>query len=315
MNMEQDIIIDVTKIEPRLKHPSIFKAFDYLDEGVAVIIHNDHDPKPLYYQLLGERGNTFSWAYLENGPELWRVEIRKYLSSQKVETLGEIATKDLRKAEVFKKYGLDFCCGGKKTLEDSCKEKGLDVLQVKAELEDIGKINNLIPQHDYNSWNLTFLIDYIINVHHSYVKNNIPAIEELCIKVAEHHGKQHPELLQIKAKAELLFSEIKTHLIKEEKILFPYIKQLEVNKMEGMNASNGFGSILQPISVMENDHEIVGNLGAEIKALSNDYTLPADACNSYYLLYKKLEEFENDLHLHIHLENNILFPKAVELER
>ncbi len=315
MNMEQDIIIDVTKIEPRLKHPSIFKAFDYLDDGVAVIIHNDHDPKPLYYQLLGERGNTFSWAYLENGPELWRVEIRKNISTHKIETIGDIAAKDLRKAEVFKKYGLDFCCGGKKTLEDSCKEKGLDVLQVKAELEDTVKINTLIHQHNYNSWNLTFLIDYIVNVHHAYVKNNIPIIEDLCAKVTEHHGKQHPELLQINALVELLFSEIKTHLNKEEKILFPYIKQLELSNLSGSNVHLGFCSVLQPISFMEKDHEVVGKLGAEIKELSKDYTLPADACNSYYLLYKKLEEFENDLHLHIHLENNILFPKAIELEK
>jgi regulator of cell morphogenesis and NO signaling len=313
--MRQTTVIDVTKIEPRLKHPTIFNSFDTLGAGEAVLIHNDHDPKPLYYQLLGERGNCFSWSYLLNGPEIWEVEIRKNDTGQIAETLGEIAAKDLRKAEVFKRLGLDFCCGGKKSLEEACNEKGLDVLQVKEELEKSAQITSAIPQHDFNSWNLSFLSDYIVNVHHAYVKQNIPILADLSQKVADHHGKTNPELGTIRDKVDELVSELKVHLKKEETILFPYIKQLESSKSDGSIAPHSFDSVKQPISVMEHDHAIVGDLADEIRILSGNYTLPAYACNSYSLLYKKLEEFENDLHLHIHLENNILFPKAIEMER
>ena len=118
----EDIIINVPLIEPRLKHPTIFEKFDAMPEGQSLVILNDHDPKPVYYQLLGERGNVFNWEYLEQGPELWRVRITKKITGAGEETLGEIATKDLRKAEIFKKYGLDFCCGGKKTVKQACAE-------------------------------------------------------------------------------------------------------------------------------------------------------------------------------------------------
>lgn len=313
--MNQTRVIDVTKIEPCLKHPTIFESFDTLAEGDAVLIHNDHDPKPLYYQLIAERGNTFSWSYVASGPVIWEVEIRKNVAGKNVETLGEIAAKDLRKAEVFKKYGLDFCCGGKKTLEEACKEKGLDTVKVKEELEKPADIQSKMPQHDFNSWNLTFLTDYIVNVHHAYVKEHIPVLADLSQKVADHHGKTNPELEGIRDKVDEMLSELKVHLKKEENILFPYIKQLESSKTTGSEAPGGFGSILQPISVMENDHDIVGNLADEIRILSHNYTTPANACNSYSLLYKKLQEFEDDLHMHIHLENNILFPKAVEMEQ
>ena len=312
--MSETRVIDVTKIEPRFKHPAIFESFDSLTEGDAVIIHNDHDPKPLYYQLLAERGNIFSWSYMTSGPAVWEVEIRKNIADAHVETLGEIAAKDLRKAEVFKKYGLDFCCGGKKTLEDACKEKGLDVLQVREALDKPSDFKSILPQHDFNAWNLSFLSDYIVNVHHSYVQEAIPVLADLSRKVADHHGTTNPELAGIRDKVDEMLSELKVHLKKEENILFPYIKQLESSKKRGTAAPAGFGTILQPISVMEHDHAIVGDIADEIRALADNFTLPANACNSYALLYKKLAEFEDDLHMHIHLENNILFPKAVELE-
>jgi regulator of cell morphogenesis and NO signaling len=313
--MNQSTVIDVTKIEPRLKHPTIFNSFDALTEGNAILIHNDHDPKPLYYQLIAERGNIFSWSYIASGPAIWEVEIRKNNTGDHAETIGEIAAKDLRKADVFKKYGLDFCCGGKRPLEDACKEKGLDFIKVKQELENTPVDINTVAQHDFNSWNLSFLADYIVNVHHTYVKQNMPVISDLTQKVADHHGKTNPELNKIRDKADEMFSELKVHMKKEENILFPYIKQLEAANAAGSKIDKPFKSILQPISVMENDHEVVGLLTEEIRRLSNNFTLPMEACNSYALLYRKLEEFESDLHTHIHLENNILFPKAIELER
>jgi len=307
-------VLDVTIIEPRLKHPTIFEHFDKLPAGEAFVIHNDHDPKPLYYQLMGERGNCFSWKYLLNGPEIWEVEIRRNDPGQHVETLGEIVSKDLRKAETFKKLGLDFCCGGKKSLEDACKEKGLDILQVKNELEKAGNTSTSAPQHDFDSWSLSFLADYIVNVHHAYVKQNIPILLDLSEKVATRHGKTNPELDQVRQKVNAMANELTLHLKKEETILFPYIKQLESQGASGGQISQSFGSVKEPVAVMENDHDIVGQLAEDIKSLTHDYSLPENACNSYGLLYKKLEDFENDLHMHIHLENNILFPKAIALE-
>ena len=173
--METLTILDVTIIEPRLKHPTIFEKFDALQAGDGFIIHNDHDPKPLYYQLLGERGNIFTWEYLEEGPEFWKVKIAKLQAGKKESTIGELVTGDFRKAEIFKKYGLDFCCGGKKTLTQACKSKGLDVVQIEKELKEV---DTLVanPSQDYNSWDIGFLTDYILNTHHKYVKQSIPVI-------------------------------------------------------------------------------------------------------------------------------------------
>lgn len=311
--MNESITIDVTKIEPRLKHSTIFNVFDQLNAGQAILLNNDHDPKPLYYQLLGERGNCFSWSYLQNGPETWKIEIRKNATAEQPETLGEMVSKDLRKAEVFKKFGIDFCCGGKKSLEDACKEKGLDVSEVKRALENVSNASSL-PSHDFNNWSLSFLADYIVNVHHAYVKENSPMLADLSLKVAGHHGQEHPELIKIGNLTDEMLCELKAHIKKEETILFPYIKKLEANLANGLTTPRAFNSVQQPVAVMEHDHDIVGELSKEIRRLTNDYTLPDSACNSYALLYRKLEDFENDLHLHIHLENNILFPKAVEAE-
>ncbi len=134
-------ILDVTQIESRLKHPTIFNKFDDLEGGEAFIINNDHDPKPLYYQLMAERGQTFTWDYLENGPEVWRVKIVKN-GLVNDETIGEMVTKDFRKAQVFKKFGIDFCCGGKKTIKEVCAKKGIDASQVEKELHSFTKKDN-----------------------------------------------------------------------------------------------------------------------------------------------------------------------------
>lgn len=308
-------ILNVTLLEPKQKHPTIFARFDLLSEGESLTIHNDHDPKPLYYQLLGERGNIFIWEYLEEGPEWWKVRISKRVTGENDETLGEIAAKDLRKAQVFKKYGLDFCCGGKKTVKEACAEKGLDVTKVEKELQQADALPASRPL-PYGDWSLDFLADYIVNTHHSYVRKNLPDIKAYANKVMKVHGARHSELLRINQLVEEIYSELTAHLVKEEKILFPYIKELvaATNGTELLQASH-FGTVQNPINMMEMEHEIVGKNLAEIRELSNDYTLPEDACASYSLLYRMLDEFEDDLHLHIHLENNILFPKALDIEK
>jgi regulator of cell morphogenesis and NO signaling len=315
MSIQTENILNVTLLEPRQKHPTIFVRFDALDAGESLTIHNDHDPKPLYYQLLGERGNIFTWEYLKQGPEWWFVRITKRAAGANDETLGEIAAKDLRKAQIFKKHGLDFCCGGKKTVKQACADKGLDVTIIEKELQDADNIPAARPL-PYNDWSLDFLADYIVNTHHTYVRKNLPDIRAYAAKVARVHGGRHPELEPVYQLVEAVNEELTSHMMKEENILFPYIRQLA--KAAAQNAplsAPHFGSVQSPIRLMEMEHEQVGRNFEEIRTLTGGYTLPEDACASYSLLYRLLAEFEDDLHLHIHLENNILFPKALGLEQ
>ena len=314
MQTLNEYILDVTELEPRQKHPTIFSRFDGLEEGESLVIHNDHDPKPLYYQLLGERGNIFTWEYLEQGPEWWKVKITRKPSGEAEETLGQIAASDLRKAEVFKKHGLDFCCGGKKTLHEACQEKGLDVTRIEQELQEAGK-NTLAPSLSYSDWSLDFLVDYIVNTHHAYVKKTLPDLLAYASKTAKVHGDQHPELLAIQMLVTEINRELIDHLAKEEQILFPFIKKL-VNKgtTDQSDHLSYNGTVQSPIDVMEMEHETVAKNFVRIRTLSKNYAVPEDACATYSLLYNKLAEFENDLHTHVHLENNILFPKAIKLE-
>ncbi|MBZ5857417.1 iron-sulfur cluster repair di-iron protein [Flavihumibacter profundi] len=315
MQATAENILNVTLLEPRQKHPTIFVRFDELEEGESLTIHNDHDPKPLYYQLLGERGNIFTWEYLEQGPEWWKVQITKRITGENEETLGQIVARDLRKAQIFKKYGIDFCCGGKKTVKEACAEKGLDTTKIEQELQQADKMPASRPL-PYGDWSLDFLADYIVNTHHAYVRKNLPDIRAYAEKVNLVHGGRHPELVRIHQLVEEVYAELTSHMIKEEKVLFPYIKELvaSLNNAQPLHAAH-FGTVQNPINMMEMEHEMVGKNLEEIRQLSGNYKLPEDACASYSLLYRLLDEFEDDLHLHIHLENNILFPKALEIEQ
>jgi len=308
-------VLDVTVIEPRLKHPTIFEKFDSLQSGEAFIIYNDHDPKPLYYQLLGERGEIFNWDYLENGPQVWQVKIAKKTVTDNEETIGQIVARDYRKAQVFKNLGIDFCCGGKKTIAEVCEKKGIAPAEVERQLEAVkGEATN--SENDFQNWDLGFLSDYIINTHHRYVRDNTTFILEIAQKVARVHGDRHPELVRVAQLFERIGNDLTLHMVKEEKILFPFIKELaQVYNSGGMLPSANFGKISVPIQVMDSEHEQVGGDFETIREITGNYTLPADACSSYTILFKKLEEYENDLHRHVHLESNILFPKAIQLEK
>ncbi|MBK7665977.1 MAG: iron-sulfur cluster repair di-iron protein [Sphingobacteriaceae bacterium] len=311
--METIETLDVTIIEPKLKHPTIFQKFDTLIEGGAFIIHNDHDPKPLYYQLIGERGNIFTWEYLTSGPEHWEVKIKKKDSTLEA-TIGELVAKDFRKAEIFKKYNLDFCCGGKKTVTQACAVKKVDYLAVEKELNSIDLVNKTLS-HNFDEWSLEFLVDYILNTHHEYVKKSIPVLLGYTSKVAKVHGGHHPEVIAIAQKFDEAAEELNEHMCKEEQILFPYIKQLVLAKSNNLKTPyTAFGSVKNPIHMMEHEHDAVGDIFKEIRELSNNYTPPEDSCATYKVSYLKLKEFEEDLHQHIHLENNILFPKSISIE-
>nr|WP_121271179.1 iron-sulfur cluster repair di-iron protein [Pedobacter schmidteae] len=313
--METIQTLNVTALAPRLKHPKIFEIFDRLVPGEAFIIDNDHDPKPLYYQMLAERGQTFSWNYLENGPELWKVKIAKNEDGPARETIGEMVTKDYRKAQVFKSFGIDFCCGGKKTVAEVCEKKGIDLAAVEEALV-LPSDEAYSSENDHQKWDIGFLADYIVNTHHRYVKDNTTFITELANKVARVHGAEHPETIKIAALFSEVACELMLHLRKEEQILFPFIKELaDIENNGGILKESPFGKVSNPIQLMESEHEHAGAALQEIRDLTQNFTLPADACNSYMILYKKLDEYENDLHRHVHLENNILFPKAIALEQ
>jgi regulator of cell morphogenesis and NO signaling len=308
--------IDVTILEPKRKHPTIFEKFDALKAGGGIIIHNDHDPKPLYYQLLGERGNIFKWEYLMEGPDFWDVRISKLNEGETEPTIGELVKKDFRKAEVFKKYGLDFCCGGKKTLSKACEEKGLDVVAIEKELKEVDLASNAIPSQDFNSWELDFLSDYIINTHHKYVTQSNPVLFEYTQKVSRVHGERHPEVVEVADMFMEIMNELNCHMMKEENVLFPYIKNLAIAKRQKTSvAAPGFGTIQNPVRMMEHEHDAVGAMFEKLKEITNNFTPPSNACTTYRVSYEKLNEYLNDLQQHIHLENNILFPKAVELEK
>lgn len=229
-------------------------------------------------------------------------------------TVGEIAAQDYRKVEVFKKYGVDFCCGGKKTLSKVCAEKGIDQSELLRELQQAEKPGKL-PSQDYGSWDPGFLADYIVQTHHKYILRAMPLIFEYTQKVAKVHGQQHPETVEAAQFFTRVMDELNRHMMKEENILFPYIKSLSDSKPTGKHPQPPFGTVKNPVRMMEHEHDAVGELMEHIRDATHNYAVPENACNSFRYAYAKLQEFEEDLHQHIHLENNILFPKAIALEQ
>jgi len=313
MEATLDNVLNVTLLEPRYKHSTIFERYDALNEGESITIHNDHDPKPLYYQLLGERGNVFTWEYLEEGPEWWKVRIRKRISGENEGTLGELAAKDLRKAAIFKRYGLDFSCGGKKTVKKACAEKGLDVTLLEQELQQADKSpsSRSIP---YDEWDLGFLADFIVNTHHRYIRKNLPDITTYSNKVMEVHGGRHPELVGINDLVKGVNLKLTAHIGQEENVLFPFIKEMEATG-KVTDSTPLSESLRNSLDSLELEHRLLMDNMGNIRRLTDNYTLPKDSCASYALLYRHLEELEEDLQQHFHLENNILFSKAIKLEK
>jgi len=236
------------------------------------------------------------------------------MNMNKEKTVGELVADDYRKAEVFKKFGIDFCCGGGKTVREVCEKKGVDYAQLQRELLEAEKRESS-DNTNFNEWRLDALADYIVEKHHAYVKENIPLLLEFSKKVARVHGHANPEVVQIADLFQQAADELLHHMMKEEHMLFPYVRELTNRQGNGGSGlPPSFGTVQNPIRMMEMEHEQVGDLLKQIGVLSNNYTPPAHACNTYRVEYFKLKEFEDDLHRHIHLENNILFPKAIELE-
>lgn len=232
----------------------------------------------------------------------------------KESTVAEVVTHNIKTADVFKKHGIDFCCGGGISIEKACKKHHVSFEEMEKELLNIN--NPTSNAYNYDAWKLDFLVDHIANIHHSYVTENTPILLQYAAKVAKVHGHHYKEVVEINRLFNEVSQELASHMKKEELILFPFIKQLVKADKKGLKVKiPHFGTVNNPIAMMEEEHENAGDIFKEIKQLSNNYIPPNAACNTFKALYAKLEEFEQDLHQHIHLENNILFPKAILLEQ
>ncbi|MDD2798268.1 MAG: iron-sulfur cluster repair di-iron protein [Bacteroidales bacterium] len=224
-------------------------------------------------------------------------------------TIGQIVADDFRAAELFKRVGIDFCCGGNKSVAKACAEKNLDADQLMAELSELSIIKSG-QVHDFKSWKIDFLADYIVNTHHQYVLKNLPELEFYTQKIARVHGDTHPELEKVAELFSKIKIELSQHLEKEEKVLFPAIKAALNGQSEDAKST-----IVSEIARMSIEHEFAGGAMDEINRLTNGYQIPLDACNTYRVALQLLAEFEDDLHVHVHLENNILYPKALSLTK
>ncbi|MBH1958901.1 MAG: DUF2249 domain-containing protein [Flavobacteriia bacterium] len=280
--------LDVTQLEPRMKHPTVFKYFDALLAGEAFVIENDHDPKPLYYELLAERGNIFTWEYLEQGPEWYKVKIAKN-PDEKTPQKGSIPEKDVRKAALLKEKGVTFGCSDSGT--------------------------KFPDNNDYDEWELGMLADYIVATHHQYIKDNAESLNGLAIKVSEHHGENNPELHRVATSTHHFLQDLLNHITNEEEVLFPVIRQLlskKDNPCEELIYDSG--TLDHPIRILLKEHEIAGEDLNFLRRITNNFAPPKNACNSFTYLYEKLKEFESDLYIHLRIENDYLFPRALKLD-
>ena len=222
-------------------------------------------------------------------------------------TVGEIVTDDFRTSAIFKEAGIDFCCGGQQTVKEACIEKGIN------ENDLVERINNLneeeiSPPLNYKDWDVPFLIDYIVNNHHKYVVKTLPDLVFYTQKIASVHGEHHPELIDIYNKIAAITVELTSHLKQEEEVLF------QVVKSEIQNPTEKSKEIIKTeIYRMLGEHDFAGRTLDNINQISGGYQVPEDGCNTYQVTFKLLRQFEDDLHIHVHLENNILFPRALKL--
>ncbi len=228
-------------------------------------------------------------------------------------TIGEFVADDYRTAGVFERYGIDFCCGGQVTLSTACQEKGLDPAKVQQEIE-AARSEPIERSQNYGAWELPFLVDYIVNTHHAYLNEEMGQIASYARKIAEVHGGHLPEVIEIAAIFDKISTDMVGHLREEEDVFFPAIKRVAAAQKAGTAPeTKDLATIKASLKTLHRDHEEIGDAVHRIRHLAKDYAIPKDVCNTFVVTYKKLREFEDDLHKHVHLENNILFLKASQL--
>ena len=228
-------------------------------------------------------------------------------------TIGEIVADDYRTAKVFENHGIDFCCGGKVALAATCTKKGIDLGTITEELE-AAKGGQVERNQNYALWELPFLTDYIINVHHTYLKENTGEISAYVHKIAVIHAAHHPEVIEIATIFDKIAIDLTVHLREEEEEFFPAIKRVHGARKAGSTpAAKDIETIMTSLRKLRHEHEVIGDAIHAIRRLTKEYSIPGDVCNTFVVTYNKLKEFEDDLHKHVHLENNILFLKASQL--
>lgn len=231
------------------------------------------------------------------------------------QVIGQIVADDYRTASVFKDLGIDFCCNGNRTIKEVSEEAHVETSELISKLDKVLNGNEK-EVSDFKSWPIDLLVDYVERRHHRYVDRKILEIKPYLDKIERVHGGRHPELAKINELFTASAGELTVHMKKEEFILFPFVRKLAKIKEENTFLKKpSFGTVQNPVAMMREDHDHEGERFRQIAALSNNYTVPHDGCNTYRVTYGLLKEFEDDLHLHIHLENNIIFPKAIALER
>jgi regulator of cell morphogenesis and NO signaling len=228
----------------------------------------------------------------------------------------DVALEVPQATRVFEKLKIDYCCGGDQPLGEACASAGVEVANLERMLEEAGKTESQSTgSQDFRSATLNELINHILDKHHVYTREEMSRLEPLIDRVIAVHGGNHTELQGIGVLFQKLCADLKPHMFKEEQILFPYIIEMENSALQNRPAPSApFGTVNNPVRMMMTEHDSVGDLLRELRVLSSNYQVPADGCISYQTLYQALEAFEHDLHQHIHLENNILFPRAIELE-
>ncbi len=230
------------------------------------------------------------------------------------DTLKQIVTHDFRAAAIFERYSLDFCCNGGVTIAQACATRRLEAAPILAELTSLTR-SPVPPDDRFTHWEADALIEHIVHVHHRYVREAIPVLLAHTAKVARVHGERHPEVVTIAVQFAAVAEELGHHMMKEERILFPSITTIVRSLREGQRPPvPHFGTAANPIRMMEAEHASAGDTLYAIRTLSGNYTPPNDACTTYQVTYQELRQFETDLHTHVHLENNILFPRAIALE-
>ncbi|HAV25682.1 MAG TPA: iron-sulfur cluster repair di-iron protein [Bacteroidetes bacterium] len=232
------------------------------------------------------------------------------MNYSKKNIVGEVVATDFRTASVFKSHRIDFCCRGNRSIDDVCQTNGLNADSLVDELNNIAQLKDESTPN-FQTWDMDLLADYIEKKHHRYVEKRIPELKTYLNKIAKVHGERHPELLEIDDLFSASAYELLSHMQREETILFPYVRDLAT---QTNNEKPHFGTVRNPINVMMQEHDNEGVRFRKIAELSDNYDPPNDACTTYKVAFEMLKEFEEDLHAHIHLENNILFPKAIATE-
>ncbi|MCU4174019.1 iron-sulfur cluster repair di-iron protein [Carboxylicivirga sp. N1Y90] len=228
-------------------------------------------------------------------------------------SVGEIVKANFKTAQIFDKNSIDFCCGGGISLDEACKKSKVDIDVLVPELQAIVALSD--PDSKYiDSLELDELCDYIEKRHHTYVSENIPFLQQKLQKLCDVHGDNHSELFEIKELFNGEAENLSAHMKKEELILFPYIRKMVKYKTELLNTEDGFGELNKTIELLDDEHQKEGERFEKMSTLTSVYTCPPDGCGTYQVTFQTLKDFENDLHRHIHLENNILFKKALVLE-